>query len=493
MRVSAQHVARVSMAGAALAAAVFVLAQTRTDVDLWGHVRFGLDIVNTGALHHQDPYSFTSDRAWINHEWLAEVVFALAWQFGRTPGLIAVKLACAIGALALIAAAVRESRAGIGEVGFLVGLTLLGILPRVGQIRPQLFSVILFATLILIFVRSQTRGQYVLFWTIPIVVLWANFHGGWLVGVGAVAVWCTGEAYAARTRRAAALVVGVALLCAAATLINPYGWGLWSFLLGTVRFGRDAIREWGAAWTNPATLLIWIVFALLLGGALTRVKRVPSNPAVVLIPLGLGLASLKVSRLDAFFAMSVVGLLAGPVALLFSQRNSARTEASRHWLFASITVAVLLVASIPASRRAFTCIGFFDPRWPEPQVVDEIRSRQLTGRMLTYFDWGEYAIWHLHPAVKVSMDGRRETVYSDRTVDRHVALYNGAPEGFAYLRELDPDYVWLPRQLPVTGALADQGWTILFDGPRAVLLGKTGSAWPARSAALGSPRCFPGP
>ena len=62
MRVSAQHVARISMVGAAIAAAVFVLAQTRTDVDLWGHVRFGLDILNDGALHHQDPYSFTSDR-----------------------------------------------------------------------------------------------------------------------------------------------------------------------------------------------------------------------------------------------------------------------------------------------------------------------------------------------------------------------------------------------------------------------------------------------
>jgi hypothetical protein len=476
-----------------MAGAVFMLAQTRTDVDLWGHVRFGLDIVSTGALHQQDPYSFTSDRLWINHEWLAEVVFALAWRHGATAGLIAVKLACGAGALALIAAAVRESRVRSAEVVFLAGLTLLGILPRVAQVRPQLFSIVLFAALIRIFVRAQTRGPLVLIWTIPIVALWANFHGGWLVGAGAVAVWCAGEAYASRTRKAAVLALVIGALCVVATLFNPYGWGLWRFLLETVRFGREAIREWGAAWTNPATALIWIVFALLLGGSLVRLKRVPPNPAAVLLPLGLGLASLKVSRLDAFFAMSVVGLLAGPVASLFSQRNPARTERSRHWLFASITVGVLLLASIPASRRAFTCIGFFDPRWPEPQVVDEIRSRQLTGRMLTYFDWGEYAIWHLHPAVKVSMDGRRETVYSDRTVDRHVALYNGASEGFAYLRELDPDYVWLPRQLPVTGALANQGWTILFDGPRSVLFGKTGSAWPPSSSALGSPRCFPGP
>ena len=495
MRVSAQDLARVSVVGVTLAAAVFVLAQTRTDVDLWGHVRFGLDILNTGALHQEDPYSFTSDRPWINHEWLAEVVFALAWKYAGTPGLIAVKLACAIGALALIAAAIRESRVGSGEMVFLVGLTLLGILPRVGQIRPQLFSVILFAALIYLFVRAQTRGPHVLFWSIPIVVLWANVHGGWLVGVGSVAIWCAGEAYASQTRRATALALGIGVLCVATTLLNPYGWGLWNFLLETVQFGRHAIREWGAAWTNPATLLIWVVFALLLGGSLTRLKRVPANPAVVLIPLGLGVASLKVSRLDAFFAMSVIGLLASPAALLFSQRSPARQQVSRAVLFASITVAVLLLASIPASRRAFSCIGFFDARWPEPQAVDEIRARQLTGRLLTYFDWGEYAIWHLHPALKVSMDGRRETVYSDRTVDLHLALYNGAPEGLAYVRELDPDYIWLPRYLPVVETLKSNGWLTVFAGRLSIMLGKQKAANTSAMevARLWSARCFPGP
>ncbi len=372
-----------------MAAAVFMLAQTRTDVDLWGHVRFGLDIVNTGALHQQDPYSFTSDRLWINHEWLAEVVFALAWRHGATPGLIAVKLACGAGALALIAAAIRESRVRSGEVVFLTGLTLLGILPRAAQVRPQLFSIVLFAALIRIFVRAQTRGPLVLIWTIPIVAVWANFHGGWLVGAGAVAVWCAGEAYASPTRKAAVLALVIVALCVVATLLNPYGWGLWRFLLETVRFGREAIREWGAAWTNPATALIWTVFALLLGGSLVRLKHVPPNPAAVLLPLGLGLASLRVSRLDAFFAMSVIGLLAGPVASLFRERNSVPPEASRYRLLASFGVAVLLLVSIPASRRAFTCIGFFDARWPEAEMVEQMRARHLTGRLLTYFDWGD--------------------------------------------------------------------------------------------------------
>jgi hypothetical protein len=492
----AQQLGRVMIAGGAIAAAVFMLAQTRTDVDLWGHVRFGLDILSTGALHQQDPYSFTSDRLWINHEWLSEVVFALAWRHGAAPGLIAVKLACGAGALALIAATARQNRVGAEGLVFLTTLTLLGILPRVSQVRPQLFSVILFAALIRVFVSAQARGLRALLWTIPIIVFWANFHGGWLVGVGAVATWCAGEAYASPTRRDAFVALGIGVLCVVATLMNPYGWGLWHFLLETVQFGRDAIREWGAAWTNPATALIWIVFALLLGGSLVGLKRVPPNPAAVLIPLGLGLASLKVSRLDAFFAMSVMGLLAGPVASLFRQQNSVPLEASRYRLLATFGVAVLLLVSIPASRRAFTCIGFFDARWPEAEMVEQMRVRQLSGRLLTYFDWGEYAIWHLYPALKVSMDGRRETVYSDRTVDLHLALYNGAPDGLAYVGELNPDYIWLPRYLPVVDTLKHDGWLTVIEGSMSTVLGRPNATSSGSMAAVPSipgRRCFPGP
>src|SRR5688572_26835224 len=62
-----------------IAAVLTLTALTRADVDLWGHLRFGLDILETRSLHSVDPYSFTSDRPWLNHEWLAEVVIALAW------------------------------------------------------------------------------------------------------------------------------------------------------------------------------------------------------------------------------------------------------------------------------------------------------------------------------------------------------------------------------------------------------------------------------
>ena len=57
---------------------VFLVTRTWADPDLWGHLQFGRDILQSWALATTDPYSFTSDKPWVNHEWLSEVLMYLA-------------------------------------------------------------------------------------------------------------------------------------------------------------------------------------------------------------------------------------------------------------------------------------------------------------------------------------------------------------------------------------------------------------------------------
>jgi hypothetical protein len=66
------------------------------------------------------------------------------------------------------------------------------------------------------------------------------------------------------------------------------------------------------------------------------------------------------------------------------------------------------------------------------------------GRIVTFFNWGEYAIWHFGPRLRVSMDGRRETVYSDTRLLEHDAIVRGTELAFTTLAEWQAEYVWLP-------------------------------------------------
>jgi hypothetical protein len=473
---------------------VVAIATTRADVDLWGHVRFGLDILHDLRLEAVDPYSFTSDRPWVNHEWLSEVILAGAWQWGGSTGLVAIKLLCVFGALALVVLSLSANGIPVHQQIPLLALAVAGMLPRVNHIRPQLFSVLLYAALMYAFSKSEQRSRRELLWCVPILTLWANLHGGWIVGLGTVGLWTFGLALEDRDRGLRGWwVVGFAVAGAFATLVNPYGLGLWQFLLETVRFGREAIGEWGPIWSQPHLLVLWSIFATMLGGALWKGSLRLLSPRA-LVSIAWGMASVRVNRLDAFFALSVV-VLVGPSVVRFFSPTPLPRRAIRWGLVVATTLAVLLAT--PA-RRVVTCVAVHAPWWPEPEAIAFVRERELSGNMVTFFRWGEYAIWHLPPSIKISMDGRRETVYSERTVSSHIQLYDGSPEGIDYLLKLHPEYVWLPRKLRVTDELERQGWFPIFRGPQSVLLARRDVA-PNHSRSLNTDgvtvadRCFPGP
>jgi len=92
--------------------------------------------------------------------------------------------------------------------------------------------------------------------------------------------------------------------------------------------------------------------------------------------------------------------------------------------------------------------------------------------------------------LKLSIDNRRETVYSDRVVRDHQRFYKGLdPE---YPRRIGADVVWMPSDSVTVGQLLERGWWRRFAGPRStILLRQPGSQVNGRNA-VGTP-CFPNP
>jgi hypothetical protein len=481
--------------GVTLAAAVIAILVTRADPDLWGHVRFGADILHTHTLTSADPYSFTSDRPWVNHEWASEILFAITYAIGGGTALILLKVALVGLVCALVIGNARAEGARGRALVFMGGLTIAAVLPRASQIRPQLFSVVCFAVLIAL-LRSADRGHLRrLIWVPPVMVFWANAHGGWLVGCATVGCWAAGAIWMRRRDGWRAWVAPASCAAGAllATLMTPYGTGLWAFLHETVGPSRAFIAEWGPITGVPALLLPWIVFWIL---AIVAIRRggIPANPALVAIPLAWGVASGRVSRLDTFFALSVLACLAEPLGQLLagSSRQPEEVAPSRRSVG---TVAAIAIGIVVIAWPQLLCVEVPGASMPEPQAVAFMHDRHLQGRMITFFDWGQYAIWYLPPGLKISMDGRRETVYTAATIDSHLDLYEGFPSGLAYARTLNADYVWLPVQAKALSPLRNEGWTPIFQGPASIILARAGSTIdPMVLSSRDRPsRCFPGP
>src|SRR5712691_11152134 len=110
--------------------------------------------------------------------------------------------------------------------------------------------------------RPAHGRSLLVFAVVPMMALWTNVHGGWLVGAGTLAVWAglgllTPLAIGDKLR-----VLCAAMAALAATLLNPYGWRLWLFLRETVGFGRAEITEWQPVYRlGYGSVLLWALVA----------------------------------------------------------------------------------------------------------------------------------------------------------------------------------------------------------------------------------------
>jgi hypothetical protein len=467
------------------------LAITRADPDLWGHLRFGRDIVDRGwVVHSSDPYSFTSDRPWINHEWLAEAFMWTAYRLGGVAGLVALKALIASVAGALVLGTWPNKRLTLmWRDGLLLALAL-GVWPLFATMRPQIFSAVLFAGELFVLERARRGQRAWLAALVPIFAAWVNVHGGWLVGAGTLAVFvaCTVLDSTLEWRPRAEVVVA-ALASAAATLCNPYGRQMLDFLFETVRPDRVDIPEWSPVTSlPPVAIFLWAAPTVIAATAIWRNRRtIPVSSIAIAVLLSIG--SFRVARLIGFYALAV-GMLLAPYA---TTAGFSQIEARRRYPFRAVGQAVAgsLVLVCLATALFGRRIPMDGDALPEPEAASFVRSNHLHGRMLTFFDYGEYAIWHFWPDLRVSMDGRRETVYTARTIERHLAFYRGdAPE---YARELQADYIWLPRSAPAVAALEANGWQSIFEGPVSTILAARSSLFVAPQHIQVVRAEFPGP
>jgi len=488
---------------------VVLASHTTADADLWGHLRFGLDFLASKGLPAADPYSFTSDLAWVNHEWLSEVLLAAAFTAGGTLLLNLLKLAV-IGTLAsIIWRAARRSRATPQCAVVLTSLVVLASYTRTQVLRPQLFSVLIFAVLLEILDRRPWSSRWRLV-VIPLLfALWTNLHGGWIVGYAALGAWLAAEACEERSLSAVIRTMVLGLATAAATAANPYGFGQWAFLQQTVRFARD-ISDWAPLLKLPTAIVIldFILPAIVLlsfasrqtsydsgsdGKGANRYQLRPHHAAAVGV---LGIATWRIGRVDAFLQVAM-GLLFAPMIVDFFNRIGARLSRVPRLTNTSIlnglaaSAAVICVSLAAMPRLANIMI---EGSWaPDYAAIAYLRNESAGSKLLTWFDWGEYAIWHLSPAgIRVSMDGRRETVYSDRVLADHWAFYRNDQGAWDYPDRIGADRIWVPKRLPVAAALSSRGWHVAFESDRSIIFSRHAGHPLLVGSRDGSAQSFPG-
>ena len=209
----------------------YIACQTVADPDIWGHVKFGQDILNSGEIADRDPYSYLTDgQVWINHEWLTEVIFAAVYALGGSTALILMKASLTLLTLGIIYWYLMRHGVTALRGGIVIMFTLHLVSPAVRFLRPHIFTYVLFVITLLLLDRAD-RGRLRWLWGIPIVfVLWVNIHGGFLAGLAIVTVWSfvrivdvlyRARRYGSKISTADLAFAASAIAAGIATLLNP--------------------------------------------------------------------------------------------------------------------------------------------------------------------------------------------------------------------------------------------------------------------------------
>jgi hypothetical protein len=469
------------IAAGVVAAAFAAAMPTAADPDLWGHVRFGLDLIRDRVLTSADPYSFTQDRPWIDHEWLAELQMGLVYAMGHGTGLVVLKGVLVLASVAVIWRGLRHTEFGARLLW--LAFAVVGAGGAFKTLRPQLWSLLFFAVMCRVLSSDRTRLR----WWLPLgFAVWANCHGAWFVGLGVLAAWMFGEV---RTWSSAASGTALVLACGVATLFTPYGWRLWTFVLDTVHVGRD-ITEWQPLWTKePVAIALWFITVGVGVAALRRADARRASIGLVLVLLAY--FSARVARVLPFFVIAAATL--GASAIAAAPRAAQRLPELLVPMRLQIPAAILcLLFAAWTGDRSGSCIDVAGPWIPDDVAAGALRS-PADGRLVTLFNWGEYAIWKWGPVLKVSIDGRRETVFSDRVLAEDDAIERDEPDA-SPLTAWHPEYVWLPTTHRRTAAwLLARGYRIDIRTERSYIAVRNDVTPVLHTTSIATPgaRCFP--
>ncbi|MDX2175385.1 MAG: hypothetical protein SF028_02835 [Candidatus Sumerlaeia bacterium] len=401
------------------------------DGDIWHQLAIGAHWWRTGEVQKQEVFAFTETLPQvINHEWGAGVWNWLLLLWSGSAALLAWKVAAAFGALAAVLVVARRAGAPHGALLAIAPLAALGLLPGfVPVVRAHVWTYLGFALLLLLLDtirRTHSDAPPLRRWGpvglgVLLMLVWANCHGGFVAGFGLLGVYTLG---AWRERHVFVRLLALSVGCFAATFVNPWGWEYWPHHLMALRHGRPMIAEWAPlAFEANSFATYWVllpVIAAVLALGRRGVER-HDWPALAMLAITL-LLPFSARRHVPFPALMAVVALAPYLAAIAARWNERLPARGLPALAAAHTLAALLALAFlgPQLRASVRApVGLFPVR-----EADILERSGLAGNVVTPFAWGCYLKWRLHPAVKVSMDGRYEAAYPEASFLANQAFLN---------------------------------------------------------------------
>jgi hypothetical protein len=470
------------------------------DGDTGWHIRTGEWILANGGVPRTDLFSFTKPgEPWFAWEWLWDAGAAL---LHGAFGLTGVALATLFLLCTVYGVLYRQGLARCGNPVVAAGVTMLAMAVSMGHwlARPHAVSLLLLAAATWWIRRGLQNRERTLLWLVPLTVVWVNMHGAFVMLVlvlGAFAAGAlldgllAGPGAARRTLwRRAALLIGTAMACAAASLLNPYGWRLHQHLAAYLQ--EPLWQQRVIEFRPPDLAAPRMALLLVLDAAALLFFMWRRRPAEVLLLGGTGYMALSSVRHVSIHAVVAAPLLCQAIGAMVRWGTAkapgralragcgeletiGREWAAVEWRWRALALPVA-VAALWVVAAVAPLAPKFRAHFPRRIfALDAVASLAASNQELRIFDDGRpgFVIYALWPRARVFWDGRLD--FYGTAMFRTYDQIRGAEPGWQrILDDTGTDTMLVHADTPVARALRDEpGWRRTYADGRFVVFRNT--------------------
>jgi len=398
---------------------VFAMVATMWSLDLSGTLQAdswltllgGREITSHGLPHHDALAVISHDRQWIDQQWLAQLAFWEVYRLGGLGLVVRLNLALFMLPLALCLWAARRRGATASRI-LIVGVPALLLTGTF--VRAQVLSELLFVPVFLLLLRESRARSWRILLVFPALVLWANLHGGVVVGAALVAALGATEALDALRRRSGARALARAstllVLPWACVFATPYGLTTADYYRSTMH--NPLLAQYVTEWAAPTFFSVWgmLFFPLAFGAVYLVARRSQRLGVFELLALAITLVGALLAVRSVIW-FSYVCLIVLPPLLedLWPARapqHLARGERAFRVAATAASMALFLVVFVKPITTMKT-------QWPEvPNArIGQILAADPSAKVLATEEYADWVLFRV-PAARgrIAFDGRWEVL-----------------------------------------------------------------------------------
>jgi hypothetical protein len=480
------------------------------------HIRNGEQMLQTRSIPRTDSFSSTMHgRPWYAWEWLFDLAIAGIHRWMGLNGVVLVTALVIAAAFALLFRFTLERGGSLPVTVILVvlslGASMIHLFAR-PHVLSWLFALIWFR---LLDVSENATGKRRLFWLPVLMLLWANVHGGFLLGFALLSLYLAGGAIEYFTRPPVGTqpvaspaesrqtianrlkhLFTITVLALLAGLVNPYGYKLYVHVYQylTNSFLMNHIDEFlspnfhGVAQQCFAALLLITILAL----ASARARPRPTHLLVIIFAAYSGLYASRNLPTSSMLLTLIVGpvlsqTMAENVGLppgmqrLFSRlrafsermRNLEFSFSGHLWPIALVILGLAVCLHHGRLGQRQIMNAHFDAKRFPVQAADVIAQRGIRNPIFAPDYWGGYLIYRLYPQTQVVVDDRHD-LYGEQFLKYYLRVIRVAPGWDKVLDEKRITCVLVPADSSLANILKETaGWRTTHEDKVALLFQRT--------------------